>query len=161
MDSFQDTAAALPGRGRLIGIDYGTKRVGVSVSDLFQRIASPLNNYQRNGVQADERYFRGLVEEYEVAGFVVGLPVHLSGDESPKSREAREYARWLSNITGIPHAFQDERHSSSMAEAMMLQVGMTRKQRNARIDKLAAHILLQAYLDSRSESGSTLADQQN
>lgn len=153
MTEDQNSADSLPRKGRLIGIDYGTKRVGVSVSDQFQEFSSPLHNYQRNGRQADERFFRNLTEEYEAVGFVVGLPIHLSGDESEKSREAREYARWLTNLTSLPHTFQDERFSSVSAESMLLQTAMTKKQRSARIDKLAAQILLQQYIDSRNTAG--------
>ncbi|GAB5444719.1 MAG: Holliday junction resolvase RuvX [Fuerstiella sp.] len=136
-----------PERGRLLGIDYGTRRVGVAVTDLFQEFASPLHNYDRSGHQADEHFFLKLVKEYEPVGFVVGLPVHLSGDESQKSREAREYAAWLTNLTGLPHTFQDERYSSSRAESMLLQAELSKKKRKARMDKLAAQILLQAFLD--------------
>jgi len=140
----------LPARGRLFGIDYGTKRVGVAVSDVFQKISSPLHNYSRVSKRADEWFFQSLAAEYEIAGLVVGLPVHMSGDESEKSREARKYAAWLSRVTQLPIAFQDERYSSTRAEAMMLQANMTSKQRSARIDKLAAQILLQDFLDVRA-----------
>ena len=139
----------LPNRGRLLGIDYGTKRVGVAVSDVFQEIASPLHNYQLCGRQADAHFFRNVVLEYEAVGLVIGLPLHMSGDESGKSREARRYAKWLRRITQLPVGFQDERHSSMRADAMMMQADLTKKQRNARIDKVAAHILLQDYLDAR------------
>ncbi|MCA9161234.1 MAG: Holliday junction resolvase RuvX, partial [Planctomycetales bacterium] len=79
----------------------------------------------------------------------VGLPVHMSGDESEKSQEARRYAKWLSRLTDLPVAFQDERYSSLMAESMLLQADFTKKQRMARIDKLAAQILLQNFIDAR------------
>ena len=147
MNSIEENDVTLPSPGRLFGIDFGTKRVGVAVSDQFQEFASPLHNYQRAGRNADESFFCDLVDEYQAVGFVVGLPVHMSGDESQKSREAREYAGWLTNLTGLPHAFQDERHSSIQAEAFLLQASLSKKKRKARIDKLAAHILLQAYLD--------------
>lgn len=141
----------LPRRGRLLGIDFGTKRVGVAVCDAYQEFSSPLYNYQRSGRQADERFFCNVAAEYDVAGLVVGLPVHMSGDESQKSREARNYGTWLSRLLGVPVAYQDERYSSVHAELLMMQVSLTRKQRSARIDKLAAHILLQQFLDKRSE----------
>ncbi|MCP4783090.1 MAG: Holliday junction resolvase RuvX [Fuerstiella sp.] len=146
-----DSAERIPPRGRILGIDFGTKRVGVAVSDMFQQIASPLHNYQRNGQQADEHFFRNVAEEYESVGLVVGLPVHMSGDESKKSREARRYGAWLSRVTSLPVEFQDERFSSVKAEALMLQSALTKKQRKSRIDKLAAHILLQAFLDARGQ----------
>lgn len=148
-DASRSAPVQLPSKGRLLGIDYGTKRVGVAVSDVFQQISNPLHNYTRVTRRTDEWFFRNLVDEYEAAGFVVGLPVHMSGDESQKSGEARKYAAWLTKITSLPVEFQDERYSSSRAEALLMQAQMTAKQRKARVDKLAAHILLQEFLDSR------------
>ncbi len=153
----EPVSSPFPVRGRLFGIDYGTRRVGVAVSDLFQKLASPLHNYERNGGQADEHFFRKLADEYEAVGLVVGLPIHLSGDESEKSREARRYASWLSKVTKLPVAFQDERFTSAEAEAMLLQAELTKKQRKARIDKLAAQLLLQAWLDSNQPPGENLS----
>ena len=154
---------SLPRKGRLAGIDYGTKRVGIAVSDIYQEYSSPLQTYQRSGGQADCRFFTELVQEYRVVGFVVGLPVHMSGDESQKSKEAREYANWLTKLTDIPHAFQDERYSSTLAEAILMQADLSKKKRKARIDKLAAQILLQGFLDQHrpkqpAEADATVVD---
>ena len=90
----------VPVTGVLLGIDYGTKRVGVAVSDRGQRFSSPLHNHDRHGLHVDARFFRKVVEEYSPVGLVVGLPIHLSGDESEKSKEARKFAQWLSTVTG-------------------------------------------------------------
>lgn len=141
-----------PATGVLFGIDYGTKRVGVSVSDMYQKYASPLQNYQRQSIVADSRFFRRLAEDFRPVGLVVGLPIHLSGDESEKSREARQYAEWLGTLLQLPWTFQDERFSSAQAESLLLQAEMTKKQRQARLDKLAAQVLLQAYLDRRAHN---------
>lgn len=135
--------------GCLIGIDYGTKRIGIAVSDYRQFLASPLNNYQRNGIQADERYFKKLVAEYEPTGLVVGLPLHMNGSESQKSGEVRQFGQWLFRMTALPIAYHDERCTSVQAESLLLQAEMTSKQRKARLDKVAAQILLQAFLDLR------------
>ena len=142
-------AENVPETGVLLGIDYGTKRVGVAVSDRDQRFSSPLHNHQRNGTQVDERFFRKVVEEYRPVGLVVGLPIHLSGDESEKSREARTFANWLSIVTGLPYTFQDERFSSFQAEQILMAAELTKKQRKVRMDKLSAQILLQTYLDRK------------
>ena len=141
--------AELPERGRLLGIDYGTKRVGVAVTDVFQEIASPLHNYQRISHTADVDFFRKLATEYQAVGLVVGLPLHVSGQESEKSQESRRYADWLSRVMELPHAFQDERYSSVTAEAWLLEAELTKKQRKARVDKLAAHIFLQDFIQQR------------
>lgn len=139
----------IPESGVLLGIDYGTKRVGVAVSDRDQKFSSPVHNHQRQGLQGDERFFRKVVAEYNPSGIVVGLPIHLSGDESEKSREARKFAQWLSNVTGLPFCFQDERFTSFQAERMLTEAAMTKKQRLERMDKLAAQILLQNFLEGR------------
>jgi putative Holliday junction resolvase len=140
----------IPSRGRLIGIDFGTVRVGVSVSDIFQKLASPLHNYQRVSRQADEQFFRRQFQEYEVTGIVVGLPLHMNGDEGEKSREARSYGRWLHRISDLPVTFQDERLSSAQADVLLHSAALNQKQRDARIDKLAAQIILQTWMDRRA-----------
>lgn len=142
-------ATELPGAGVLLGIDYGTKRIGVAVSDRDQKFSSPLYNHQRQGTQGDTRFFRTLVDEYRPVGMVIGLPIHLSGDESEKSREARKFADWLSSVIGLPYCFQDERFSSFQAECLMTDAALTKKQRKDRIDKIAAQILLQNFLETR------------
>jgi len=144
-----ETALTVPASGVLLGIDYGTRRVGVAVSDRDQRFSSPLHNHDRHGVQVDERFFRKVVEEYRPVGLVVGLPIHLSGDESEKSREARKFAEWLGAVTGLPYTFQDERFTSFQAEKLLLAAELSKKKRKERMDKLSAQILLQTFLDTR------------
>ena len=148
-DDAKQAKPIVPESGVLFGIDYGTKRVGVSVSDRDQKFSSPLHNYQRQGPQGDKRFFVELVDEYRPVGLVVGLPIHLSGDESEKSREARKFAEWLNSITGLPYCFQDERFTSFQAERILAAAELTQKQRKERIDKLAAQILLQTFLEAR------------
>lgn len=141
---------ALPESGALLGIDFGTKRIGVAVSDRMQAISSPVYNYSRGNLQADEGFFHAVIEEYEAVGFVVGLPVHMSGDESKKSKEARKFAAWLVRRTQLPVVFQDERHSSVQAEVMLMQASVSDKKRKAKLDKVAAAIILEDYLKSRN-----------
>jgi putative pre-16S rRNA nuclease len=137
------------GEGRLAGIDYGTVRIGVAVTDARQTLASPLENYARRGEKADAEFFRRLVNDEGIGGFVVGLPVHLSGDESQKSAEARAFGKWLTDTTGIPVTYFDERFTSVEAERYLGDAKLTKKRRKERLDKLAAQILLTAYLESR------------
>ena len=139
-------------QGRLAGIDYGTVRIGVAVTDFEQRLASPYENYTRRGEAVDANYFRRLANEDRIDRFVVGLPVHLSGNESAKSLEARRFGEWLAKVTGRPVEFFDERYTSSEAEQMLLGMGLTKKRRKAKLDKLAAQILLTAYLESHSRT---------
>ncbi len=134
--------------GRVAGIDYGTVRIGVALSDAGRRIASPHETYTRRDRTRDAEYFRRLASEEKVTLFVVGLPVHLDGRESQKSVEARHFARWLQECTGVRAVLFDERFTSAYAEQMLLAADMTRKRRKQRMDKLAAQILLAAFLEA-------------
>jgi putative Holliday junction resolvase len=133
---------------RLLGVDFGTVRVGLAVSDAERRLASPLAVYERKGRDADAVYFRTLIQAEEVGALVVGLPVHLDGREGQKATEARAFGGWLADATGLPVTFWDERFSTVEAESALWQAGLTHKKRKARRDRVAAQILLQAYLDA-------------
>ena len=143
---------ALPKTGRLAAIDYGTVRLGVAITDPDQRLASPLENYTRRGTVADAKWLLQLAQSERIAGFVIGLPVHTSGDESQKSREARQFGQWVAETTHLPIAYFDERYTSVHAEALLLEADLTKKRRKERLDKLAAQILLTAYLESTRDS---------
>ncbi len=134
--------------GRVAGIDYGTVRIGIALSDPMRSIASPKETYARRNPELDAEWFKRLVQEEGVTQFVVGLPVYLDGRESPKSAEAREFGRWLAVVTGVPVDFFDERFTSIEAENLLLDADMTSKRRKKRIDMLAAQIMLSAYLES-------------
>jgi putative Holliday junction resolvase len=139
---------ALP--GRVAGIDYGTVRIGIAVSDPARTLSSPCATYARAGPDRDARYFRQFAAEERITLFVVGLPVHLDGRESEKSAEARQFGRWLADVTGVPVELFDERFTSRQAEDLLLDAGMTRKRRKGRLDKVAAQVLLAAYLESQA-----------
>jgi putative Holliday junction resolvase len=140
--------AELPRTGRLAGVDYGTVRIGVAISDPGQSLASPLENYNRRTPQLDARWLQQLAAAERIVGFVVGLPVHTTGNESQKSAEARQFAAWIAETTGLPVDLFDERFTSAHAEELLLEAGFTKKRRKQRLDKLAAQILLTAYLES-------------
>jgi putative Holliday junction resolvase len=148
-DERTSDACGLPASGRIAGIDYGTVRIGVAVSDADRTIASPYENYTRRGPEQDARRFRRLVDEEGIVLFVVGLPVHLDGRESQKSAEAREFGAWLAGVTGVPVDFFDERFTTAEAEQFLLDAQLTSKRRKRRMDMLAAQIMLAAYLESR------------
>lgn len=136
-----------PAEGRLLGVDYGTRRVGLAVSTHEQNISSPLEIYERRNRQIDARYFRELVEEERIVGLVVGLPMHVGGEEGQKAREAREYGAWLARTTGLPVRFWDERYTSAAADEFLINIDMSRKKRKRRLDMIAAQIILQGFLD--------------
>jgi putative Holliday junction resolvase len=137
---------------RIAGIDYGTVRVGIALADTAVGIASPFANYPRRTAELDAEYFRRLVTDEQIARFVVGLPIHLDGRESQKSTEARAFGQWLGEITGVAVDFFDERFTSAEAEELLGAAKMTKKQRQARRDRLAAQIMLTAYLESGGRS---------
>jgi putative holliday junction resolvase len=133
---------------RIAGIDYGTVRIGIATADLSVGIAGPFETYARRSERLDAEYFRRLASEERIDRFVVGLPVHLSGGESQKSREARVFGDWLAAITGVAVEYFDERYTSAEAEEMLLSAGLTKKRRKERLDQLAAQIMLTAYLEA-------------
>lgn len=137
-------------KGRRLGIDFGTVRVGLAISDPDGIVASPLATYERRNRDADAAYFRKLIEDEDVAQLIVGLPMHTDGREGAKAKEAREFGAWLGETTGLPVTFYDERFTTVQAESALWEAGLTHKRRKDRRDRVAAQIMLQAYLESES-----------
>jgi putative Holliday junction resolvase len=132
----------------LLGVDFGTVRVGLAITDSDRIIASPLEIRERQGQERDAAYFRHVIEREEIGGLVVGLPIHTSGNEGVKSREARVFGKWLQEITGLAVVFADERFSTAFAESALWQAGLTHKKRKARRDAVAAQVMLQAFIEA-------------
>jgi putative Holliday junction resolvase len=141
-----------PLSGRLAALDYGSVRVGVAITDPDQRFVSPLENYTRRNEQLDLAWLKQLVEQERVVGLIVGLPVHLSGNESEKSREVRQFVAWLQPHMSVPILLFDERFTTSQADELLAEAGFTSKQRKERRDKLAAYVLLLSYLESSRDA---------
>jgi putative Holliday junction resolvase len=134
-------------KGRLLAIDFGTVRHGLAVSDPDRIIASPFDTYRRKDAVQDAAYFQKVVREECIVGLVVGLPIHTGGEEGVKSKEARAFALWLSEATGLPFEMWDERCTTAAAEDAMWEAGLSHKDRKARRDRVAAQIILQSYID--------------
>ena len=132
---------------RILGIDFGTRRVGSAISDPRRAIATPLEVYERRDPVQDANHYRVLVEENEVERIVIGLPVHLSGREGASATLARTWGDWLQTSTRIPVVYYDERYTTVDAEESMIVAGLKRSKRKGLRDMLAARILLQYYLD--------------
>jgi putative Holliday junction resolvase len=132
----------------LLGVDHGRVRVGLAVSDPDRKIAFPQTTYERRGPERDAVFFRGLVGAEEIGGIVVGLPVHNDGREGAAAAAARAFGGWLAEVTGLPVVFWDERFTTVEAESHLWAAGLTHKRRKERRDRVAAQILLQAYLDA-------------
>jgi putative Holliday junction resolvase len=135
-------------RGRVLGVDYGSVRIGLAVSDVERRIASPHATYERRGLDQDTFFFKEQIEQEEIKLIVVGLPVHSDGREGEKAKEARTFGQWLAGVSALPVVFWDERFTTVEAEGHLLAAGMTRKRRRDRRDRVAAQILLQSFLDA-------------
>jgi putative Holliday junction resolvase len=134
--------------GRILGLDFGTRRVGAAVSDPGRTIAFPLELHEWRGTEHDARHYRELACENEIERIVVGLPLHTSGREGLLSSQARAFGDWLRNVTGLPVVYFDERYTTVEAEQRLIDAGLTRQKRRALRDKLAAQIVLQSYLDA-------------
>jgi putative Holliday junction resolvase len=134
--------------GSLLGIDYGTVRVGLAITDPDRIIASPLDTYTRRSRDLDGPYFAKIAADYRVVGLVVGLPLHANGRESTSSREARDYGAWLATVTGLPVIFWDERYTTWFAEGALLDAKLTHKKRKQKRDRVAAQQILQNYIEA-------------
>lgn len=135
-------------KGRLLGVDYGTVRIGLAISDADRIIASPLEVRERQDPDRDAAYFKALAEREHVAGLVVGLPLHTTGREGEKAEEARAFGAWLGGVTGLPVVFADERFSTAFAESALWAAGLTHKKRKARRDAVAAQVMLHAFIEA-------------
>ena len=133
--------------GRLIGIDAGTKTLGLALSDVTRTIASPLVVLQRKRFKEDAAALLRLAQEHGVTGFVLGLPTNLDGTTGPRVQATRAFAKNLNRLTPLPILLWDERLSTAEAERTLLEADASRKRRAAVIDKLAATIILQGALD--------------
>lgn len=137
-----------PRTGSIMGIDFGTKRLGFATCNYEQTIAIPLENYERRTLELDARRLQFLVDEYRIVGLVVGLPVHMSGEEGSGASAAREFGKWAAEKAERPLMFWDERFSSQRADEILQMAELTKKKRKARRDMLAAQAILQSYLDA-------------
>jgi putative Holliday junction resolvase len=143
----------LPDGARLIGIDVGTKTLGLALSDVTRNIASGLVTLRRSRFAACARQLLELAEEHGVGGFVVGLPLNLDGSEGPRAQATRAFARNLAKLTTLPILLWDERLSTAAAERVLLEADATRRRRSKVIDKVAAVIILQGALDRMRSLG--------
>ena len=140
-------ARALPAGARLIGIDLGTKTLGLALSDVTRTIASGLTTLSRGKFSGDAPRLLALAEEHGVGGFVLGLPINLNGTEGPRAQATRAFARNLSKLTALPILLWDERLSTAAAERVLLEADASRRRRATVIDKIAATLILQGALD--------------
>ncbi len=133
---------------RIIALDIGRKRTGIAASDANGLVANPVSVLPSNEVFDNAKSFRRVLEDYEPELLVIGLPVSMDGQENDHAKWVREVAERISSLTSIPYVFEDERLSSSEAKRIMREQGMSERDMRGKLDKVAASIILQAYLDS-------------
>jgi putative Holliday junction resolvase len=145
-------AAAIPA-GRAAGVDYGRRRIGVAICDTHRILSSPLCVRQTTGdKKSDGAFFRKLVADEGIVGFVVGLPIHADGSDSRMSVEVERFGAWLATETGLPVVFHDERYSSREATGLLAGSGLTRGRKKERTDAIAAQVVLSSWLEAQAHA---------
>jgi len=142
-----EAAPLLPARGALIGLDLGTKTIGVATSDPDRRLATAVETVARKTFTADAARVLALAAERKAAGFVLGLPVNMDGTEGPRAQSTRAFARNLAKLTELPIALWDERLSTAAVERELIAADVSRSKRKAVVDQHAAVFILQGALD--------------
>jgi len=147
VSSLEEFAGGLPREGRLLGLDVGSKTIGVALSDVTRTIGSGLTTLRRTKTTADVQRLLALADEHRVCGFIIGLPFNLDGSEGPRAQATRAFARNLGRATSLPILYWDERLTTAAAERMLIAADASRKRRAEVIDKVAATLILQSALD--------------
>lgn len=142
-----DAAARWPARGALIGLDLGTKTIGVAVSDPDRRLATGVETIQRKAFKADAARLLALAAERNTVGLVLGLPINMDGSEGPRAQSTRAFARNLAGLTALPIGLWDERLSTAAVERELIGMDVSRARRAEVIDTHAAIFILQGALD--------------
>ena len=142
-----EAAAYWPARGSLLGLDLGSKTIGVAASDPDRRLATAVETVARTNFTADARHLLALAVERSAVGFVLGLPVNMNGSEGSRAQSTRAFARNFAKLTDLPIALWDERLSTAAVERELIAADVSRRKRAAVIDQHAAAFILQGALD--------------
>lgn len=145
--SIEDLAPLLAPEARLLGLDVGTKTIGLALSDVTRSIATPYETLWRTKFTADAKAIQEVVERNQVGALVIGLPLHLDGSEGRRAQSTRAFARNLGQRIAAPMIFWDERLSTAAVERHLLEADASRKRRAEVIDRMAAAYILQGALD--------------
>lgn len=144
--TLQEFRDALPADGRLMGLDHGSKTIGVALSDARRTLASPLETINRSSFSADSARLGAVIAQEKVAGLVVGYPLNMDGSEGPRCQSVRAFVRNLEGHFNLPILLWDERLSSSAATDAMITLGIRAARRDGKVDKIAATLILQGML---------------
>ncbi len=143
----EDLPRLLAPEARLLGLDVGTKTIGLALSDVTRSIATPYHTVRRTKFTEDAKVIQEAVNEHQVGALVIGLPINLDGSEGPRAQSTRAFARNLAARIEVPMVFWDERLSTAAVERHLLEAGASRKRRAQVIDRMAAAYILQGALD--------------
>jgi len=145
--AIEDLPAKLMPEARLLGLDVGTKTVGMALSDVTRSIATPFDTIRRTKFTADAKAIYEVIEKNQVGAVVVGLPINLDGTEGPRAQSTRAFARNLAAHIAVPMLFWDERLSTAAVERHLIEADVSRKRRAEIVDRMAAAYILQGALD--------------
>jgi putative Holliday junction resolvase len=148
--AIEDLPQLLLPEARLLGLDVGTKTVGMALSDVTRTVATPYDTIRRTKFTADAKTIRQVVEKNQVGALVIGLPLNLDGSEGPRVQSTRAFARNLAAHVDVPMIFWDERLSTAAVERHLIEADASRKRRAQVIDRMAAAYILQGALDRLS-----------
>jgi putative Holliday junction resolvase len=143
----EDLALRLQPEARLLGLDVGTKTIGLALSDVTRSIATPYETLRRTKFTADAKVLADIVGKMGVGGLIIGLPINLDGSEGPRAQSTRAFARNLASYVSVPMTFWDERLSTAAVERHLIEADASRKRRAEVIDRMAAAYILQGALD--------------
>jgi putative Holliday junction resolvase len=147
-DDARTAVSILPKGKRMLGLDLGTKTIGMATSDLTGQVATPRETIRRTKFMADAKALLAFAEKEDIGLLVLGLPFNMDGSEGPRAQATRAFARNLAKISPLPLAYWDERLSTAAVTRTMLEADISRAKRAENVDKLAAAYILQAFLDS-------------
>ena len=135
---------------KILALDIGTVRIGIATSDIMEIIASAYEVYKRKNPNEDLQHVAKIVQDLSVGEIVIGLPLKMDGTEGQSVEMARQFGEKLAELVSVPVVYQDERLSTVSAERILIESGVRREKRKGKIDSIAATIILQTYLDKKS-----------
>ena len=153
--TIEELAAGLPKKGRLMGLDLGTKTIGLALSDVERRLASPLDTIRRVKFSADADTLLKRLKEFDVLAIVIGLPLNMDGSDGPRVQATRAFMRNLSKLSPAPYVYWDERLSTAAVTRELISQDVSRAKRAEVVDRMAAAYILQGALDRLARLAAT------